>query len=259
MVYIPKAQDIQPEFKQQTISEHVLRANLMPHCEFVQGLVSMARFSNQSKAYDDLVGEMQKLSANSKITPLLKLRIMDMLLGCLTDLVGEDLLPEWNALRRDIKSIDPELHWLCIQHRDVKLANEKADAIIKQYFSSATFINKSRFMSEIRDMSLNRNVKWVAYAGLTDATQVIWKPGAHPDEIWVVRLSEGGKPQILLSAESSAKGLLQYLKYSPGEPLFAPTDGRSARTILSSLKQKYELQETKQLKNLNSWPANFCQ
>jgi hypothetical protein len=260
MFYIPKAGDIQPEFKQQTLdANRITSASLMPHCDFVLGLVSLARFSNESKAYDDLVRELQKVGTNSNISPLLRLRLADMLLDCLTDMVGTDLTTEWNSLRQDIKSIDPDLHWLCVQHRDVRLANEKADAILKRHFSSALSINQSRFMSDVRDLSLKRNVKWVAYAGLANGLDIEWKLGAQSAEIWVVRASEAGLPQIILAAESQPKGFVRYLKFIPGEPLFAPTDGRLTRDALASMKQKHSMRETNLLKWVNSWPANFHQ
>jgi hypothetical protein len=114
-------------------------------------------------------------------------------------------------------------------------------------------------MSDVRDLSLKRNVKWVAYVGLANGLDIEWKPGAQAAEIWVVRLSEAGVPQIILAAESQAKGLVRYVKFIPGEPLFAPTDGRLTRDILASVKQKHTMRETSLLTWVNSWPANFHQ
>lgn len=258
MVYIPKPTDIQPEFALQALdASSVSRADLMPHCEFVAGLISLARFSTPARAYPDLLTELQKLGTNTNISPLLRLRLADLLLDSLTELVGADLTSEWYPFRQDLKTVDPELHWLCSEHRDVKQANLRSEAILNRLLRSESTLRQSRFMNDLRDVSLKRNIKWVAYADFTNGVDVVWKTDSRSPELWTVRTAPAGTPEIIVVSEAKTTGWVRYRDFIPGEPLFAPTDGQTTRAILSKLLVDHGLTNTANLKWVHSWPANF--
>ena len=221
----------------------------------------MARFSNPSTAANDLLNKMRELYATDGISPLLKIRLMGMLIDHFANLLGEDQLSlsGWDSFRKDLKSIDPDLHWLCVQHRDVQLANAKAEEILKRYLYNAGLFNQFRFLGEVRDVSLQRLVQWVGYANLANAANAVWKNPKKPAEVWVVRPSDVGGSQIILAAEIGEKKVIQYVEYIPGEPLFAPTDNQTTREHLGVLKQKYNIRDTTYLKWPNSWPINLRQ
>lgn len=254
MMYLPKLADTQPEFVWTNVV--VVRASLMPHCDVVKGLASMARFSSPGSADADIVSEMQKLAANTNISPLLKLRLMEMLADCMVELTAETGAG-WRAFGNDLKSIDAELHWLCVLHRDVALGNVKAYEILRRYFPSAAFIREARFLWDVRAISLNRDVKWVGYADLSTKAPLLKTTNNAPNELWIVRLSSDGVPVIKMAAEHLEKGMTQYIALTPGEPLFAPATGKTTREILAALKKKHAVNETKALRWPNSWPANF--
>jgi hypothetical protein len=253
-------QDTQPVFSEQVVSAGGMSALLMPHCDYVKGLVSMARFSDATRAFDDILGKMRDLYATNGVPPLLKLRLMGMLVDCETELVGVEALPGWRSLARDLRSIDPDLHWLCRQHPDVQRANAEAEAILRRHFGSSMFINQSRFLNEVIDVSLNRSIQWVGYADLTNSSRVVWRSGSGPAEVWVLRPTEvSATPKIMLAAEMGPNGYTSYKKYLAGEPLFAPSDGRTTRSILEALKKKHGIANSAELEWPASWPVNFHQ
>ncbi|MEI8120408.1 MAG: hypothetical protein WCI20_00035 [bacterium] len=258
--YTPGESDIQPEFKSTTVDGNTIKsARIMSHCDFVKGVISMARFSTASTAPDDLMNKMQELYETNGISPLLKIRLMGILFDSLTTLIGQDQIPGGRSLTRDLKSIDSDLHWLCIRNRDVLIANKKAETIMRPYFDGGSLFRRNRFNNDVRNLCLQRSIRWLGYADLEDSSKVIWKTQSKPVEIWIVRSSGSNGLQVILAAERKGEVMTQYVPYICGEPLFAPADDIATRVHMTKLKTKYNLTETKTLKWPLVWPANFRQ
>ena len=257
MVYKPKPDDIQPEFKVETFKESAIYdKKLMAHCDFVKGLISMARFSTAERTGDDLMGKMSALSTNDEIPPLLKLRLMDMLAGHVQSLVGENGMNGWGEMRAELQSIPSDLHWLCKLHRDVVLGNEKAKQILQKWFKGRSITDQNRFVAEVRENALQRGIRWVGAVDLVDRTQCRWVGEKKPREVWVVRRING-LPKTFI-AETEIQGEVKtYGAFLPGEPLFAPIDERTTLEIVQTLKKKYRIQNAKALDWPASWPDNF--
>lgn len=254
MVYKPSEADLQPEFKVASGTESDVEP--MPHCDYVRSLVSLGRFSTSEKALDGLLGKMKELYKYDGISPLLKLRLMDMLAGYVENLVGANGIPSWSNMRADLQSIDPSLHWLCGLHRDVKIANDRSVQILKKWFSPPWIINQYRFGLDAQEISLSRGMKWIGAADVIDPMQIKWVTNNKPSEVWVVRRVDG-QPKTLLAAEKSQNGGKPYFKFFQGEPLFAPSDKTTTRDHMRDLKTKYSGTDTQNVDWPVSWPGNF--
>lgn len=257
MVYRPRASDVQPNFSLQTIEErNIFGTQLMPHCEFVKGLISLGRFSEPKYIETHLRDKMQSLYETNTINPLLKLRMMDMLARYHEKLINPQETVNWTAFRAELQSIDPELHWLCVEHRDVKMANDRAQTILDKWFKQYNYARKLDFTAALRDAALNRHVRWAGFISLHNPRQIEWRGGDMPDEVLVVR-SVSGIPKVYLAEEVIKGERKRYIKYMPGEPVFTPTDNRTTRQILSELKGKYGIASVDGITWPLSWPDNF--
>jgi hypothetical protein len=255
--YVPKAADTQPEFVTDRVqASMLLRVTAMPHSDFMKSVVSIARFTNADESSRALAGRMDLLWATNGISALLKLRLMDLLAEQLETLVGDDAYPEWREFRTDLKSVDKSLHWLCTAHRDAKPADEMARGVLQKWFSDNRMLGGVQLLEDADDLLRKRDVRWVGSVDVQDAQHAIWRSGSRPDEVWVVRATNGAA-HVLLAEERFGQSFKKYIKYSPGEPLFSPADGKTTREVLRTLKQRYDIPDTSGLIWPPAWPANL--
>ncbi|NCC50850.1 MAG: hypothetical protein EOM20_06485 [Spartobacteria bacterium] len=257
MFYKPKSDDLQPNFKDGTFPNSRIRSRkLMAHCDFVKGLISLARFASPEKAVDLLLEKMSELATNNEIPPLLRLRLMDMLAGQVESMTGENVITGWSEMRAELQSVPAELHWLCNRHRDVVLGNEKSEQILKKWFANGRIIDQTRLIAEIRKCALQRGIRWVGAADTVDPSKCRWVVSEKPQEVWVVRQIDGLPRMVIVQTE--IQGVTKkYGELLPGEPLFAPSDKKTTREILISLKKKYPIKNTTDLHWPAAWPDNL--
>lgn len=257
LIYRPKPDDLHPEFKVESLRESSIHSrNLMAHCDFVKGLISLARFSAPERAVNDLMGKMSELAISNDIPSLLRVRLMDMLAGYVEGLAGPGGTGNWKTMRSDLQGIPSELHWLCNLHRDVIRGNDESVRILNKWFYETRIIDQERFSAEIRETALQRGVRWVGTVDFMDRNQVRWVSDQKPQEVWVVR-QMNGLPKTFI-AETDIQGTVKrYGSYYPGEPLFAPYDKRTTQEIVQGLKKKYRIRNTKAIDWPASWPDNF--
>ena len=257
-VYFSSERSAVPEFSLQTLTQDDFRgrAKLMTHCNFVKSLISLARFSPTTTCANDIMEKMGVLYAIDDISPLLKLRLMQMLAGYVERLQGLGAPPGWSSMQDDLQSIPMDLHWLAVRHRDVIIANEKAQQILNKYFRGDRFLRGAAFASDLRDTSLQRRLRWVGMVNMTNAAAVVWATDEKPSEVWVVRINAASQPEIQMALEVKDGRLVSHVKLLPAEPLFAPSDDKTTRDHLEHFKEKHSISDAGNLQWPSSWPVN---
>jgi hypothetical protein len=257
LCFSPTSATLQPEFTVKTINANTIRSRtLMDHCEYVKSLVSMVRFASAPRARYELLDQMAVLYATNGISPLLKLRLMDELVGALIELVGMEELPGWSSLQADLKSVDTDLHWLCIRHRDSVIANKKAQEMLDRNFSSRLPSRRALCYWELRRKALNRGVQWLGSADVAGGRAVLHRGGDSSREVWVVRDVKGEGPRVLVAARRSSNGWTRVESFLPGEPIFGPLDGSSSHELWATVNKRYELVGAQLPQWPEAWPLN---
>ncbi len=256
--YVPVPRDREPSFGTQTFKGIQLRnAKRMVHCEYVAGLIDAVRLARPIEGDSVLIQQMTALARNGEIPGLLRLRLLDFLVGEFAKVVGDDAIPEWKSFRGELKSIDPDVSWLCMANDPAGAANKKAMDIIDREFISADLPAGYAAAMAMRKAAVARNVKFVGYGDFSGRGTMVWLGGGQPDEVWVIRTEQGVQPKILLAQEVLAGTTHTYKTVAAGEPLFAPGGGPTTRELLGQIKAKTGCRATGRIDLGCAWPDNL--
>jgi hypothetical protein len=258
LAYAPNPLDVEPTFERKVMPKASMKLMLSPHCEVIRDLIVQCRMvSSGGEALPVLFAQLQKIAVNEEVDPLLRFRIAAFVADRIRDMVLEGTSPRLDQLCRDLSLIDPEVAWLCVNSTSTKAGNEKAKVILGQHFSnSPSTANIVAFELALKSAVALRGMTYAGMGAPTVPGGFRWRSGEGPEECFLVRKDKDGNPTVLLAGEKRDGEFKVYTKPGEGEPVFAPSDGKTVWSILQSCRANTNVGKLPPPSELRAWPSN---
>lgn len=258
LAYLPRSLDVEPTFERMVVPKGTIKLFLSPHCEVVRDLIVQCRMvSSGGEALPVLFAQLQKIAVNEAVDPLLRFRIASFVADRIRDMVSEGSSPKLDQLCRDLSSIDPEVAWLCINSTSTKAGNEKAKVVLGQHFSnSPSTANVVAYELAIKTAMALRGMTYAGMGAPALPGGFRWLTAEGPDECFMVRKDKDGYAAVFLVGEKRDGEFKVYMKPAEGEPVFAPTDGKTVWSILQSCRASTNVGKLPPPSELRAWPLN---
>jgi hypothetical protein len=262
--YFPGGNDIEPDFQFTTFNRaqgaYVGKASLMPHCQFVDGLLGVARTDPGQDFIPDvfLAQSAETLAQRQDIPPLLRLRLIQFIVEQLTPLAPEGGKGMWNDFMGTSARIGNEINWLCTENREVMVANTHADEMLRRYFTDEGLTRRYLYYVTSLKEAAGWAPVWAGYADWAEKNpQPVVKSRIMARELWVFRpqVKEGIWQVAALQDGSSWRLLVPLVA---GEPLYAPNDSSTSCEKLKRLRQDAQVSDKISLPAQSGWPKVKC-
>ncbi|MFH0878302.1 MAG: hypothetical protein V2A34_01175, partial [Lentisphaerota bacterium] len=266
--YFPRGNDVEPDFQFATfnraLGDLISKPDLMPHCRFVEGLMGVARTASGRDFIPDLylARAADQLARMEEVPPLLRLRLLQFLVEQLVLAAPEGGREIWVEFLEVAGRIGGEINWLCSENREVKVANNHADAMIRRYFiQMETARRYVYYVSTLRDAARCVPV-WSGYADWTENDPqpvIVLETEVH--ELWVFRpdaqSSAAGAAWIVAAIRENNRWK-RLVPLRPGEPLYSSGQPTATCDTLDQLRREAKLSPYTPPPPIKGWPSVDC-
>lgn len=248
-----------------TLNAPIPTDTLAPHCKWFRRVFREIREASPGDCEVVLLESIEELRTDQEIDPIVRVILMVEFLKYAKKL-RSDNTAEIDRLIERLSMENTNVTWLDPKP-DLATADARRDIeklLAEEMGGMPPLALGAWIASRIHSEALSRNVRCVGQVKLDGGELHMDLGDSIVPEVWIVTATPGSVPAVHIAAVADAEGTLEtqpgvteYL--FPGQPLFAPADGKRTSDILKSIRYGIPAGEESVIQQVlwpSCWPVN---
>lgn len=219
------------------------RLPLAPHCIWIRALLREVRMVKPGDYDEFLLARVEDLRTSADIDPVVRAVLMEIMLkNAKRIVIGCDKEIDGGLERLRTPYIDTNLYWMNYNPDfETVAAKRTIEAELEHLDVIPALLSRCRLLNRVHAATLARAPRYSHRVAAEGGQKVLKEATAltpAPAELWSVTEDRDGRRQVRVVAVRSKAGALAVLpgaELADGQPLFAPTDGRTTQAILDDI------------------------
>jgi len=214
--------------------------NLAPHCKVVRSVIAGLDELDFLDWEAFLLRKAEELRTDEEADPVVRVLLLQILLRQAKHLSSEHKAALDEVLDR-LGKVNTNLYWMDPEPDDeTALAKGKLAALLAGLPEVGVLAERTTIQGRLYRECVARKVRCIGEVPEGGGLPELQSADAKPAEVWIVTADEFANPAVYVIAERNKNGILQMLpqmaqRLYPGQPLFAPADGRRTADLVNEV------------------------